>query len=258
MKNIIVVGYPKSGCTWATRLIAELVGCPVAGFWQRGKKEIAVEGEERISDFRVYKSHHQLAELGAWPNDPATRLIYILRDPRDIALSAANHFEFNRYPKVSRFFRRFRRGEKLYRHTLYPLLVRPSYRLQKMTEALLSGSAEVHNWCRVSWSEHRRPYHQAGVPIVRYEDLLAAPEEQAARILRHLGIERTREAIATAVRNQSFERKKDALFQSGETGRAKFLRLGKSGQWRDKLPPHLQARFASELGRELIAWNYSA
>jgi len=258
MKNIIVVGYPKSGCTWATRLVAELVGCPVAGFWQRGKNEIAVEGEERVSDFRCYKSHHQLAELGVRPNDPETWIIYMLRDPRDIAISAANYFEFNRFSKVSRFFRSFRRGEKLYRHTLYPLLVRQDYRLEKMTEALLYGSAEVHNWCRVSWREHRQPYERAGVPIVRYEDLLAAPEEQMARILRHLEIESSTEAIATAVRNQSFERKKDALLQSGETGRAKFLRVGKSGQWRDKLPPHLQARFADELGRELVAWNYSA
>ena len=64
MKKIIVVGYPKSGCTWATRLVAELVGCPVAGFWQSDKKEIAIEGEDRVSDFRCYKSHHQLAELG--------------------------------------------------------------------------------------------------------------------------------------------------------------------------------------------------
>jgi hypothetical protein len=258
VKNIIVAGYPKSGCTWATRLVAELVGCPVAGFWQRGKNEIAIEGQERVSDFRVYKSHHQLAELEARPNDPATWIIYILRDPRDIALSGANYFEFNRFPKISRFFGRFRRGTKLYRHTLQPLLVRQNYRLQKMTEALLYGSAEVHNWCRVSWSEHRQPYQQAGVPIVRYEDLLAAPEEQAARILRHLGIDRPPEAIARAVRNQSFAHKKDALLQSGETGRAKFLRVGKSEQWRDKLPPHLQARFASELGRELVAWSYSA
>ncbi len=161
-------------------------------------------------------------------------------------------------PRLAAFFRQFRRGEKLYRHTLYPLLVRQDFRLEKMTEALLAGAAEVHNWCRVSWREHRRAYEQAGVPIVRYEDILAQPEEESTRILRHLGLERSPEAIATAVRNQSFERKKAALRQSGERGRAKFLRVGKSGQWREKLSPPLRVRFAEELGDELAAWGYSA
>ena len=258
MKKIVVVGYPKSGCTWATRLVAELVGCPVAGFWQSDKKEIAVEGEHRVSDFRCYKSHHQLAELGLQPNDPDARLIYVLRDPRDIAISAANHFQFDRFPRLAALFRSVRRGEKLYRHTLYPLLVSQNYRLERMTEALLHGSAEVHNWCRVSWSEHWRPYERAGVPIIRYEDLLATPEEQSRRILGHLRIERSAEAIAAAVENQSFERKKEALLRSGESGRAKFLRVGKSEQWQEKLPLDLQARFAKELGDELAAWHYLA
>lgn len=258
MKNIIVVGYPKSGCTWATRLIAELVGCPVAGFWKSDKEEIATEGEDRVSNFRCYKSHHQLTELDVDLDESNTRVVYILRDPRDIAVSAADYFEFDRFPKVSAFFRTFRRGTKLYRHTLYPLLVRQDYRLEKMTEALLHGSAEVHNWCRASWSEHRRPYERVGVPMVHYEDLLVAPEEQATRLLRHLGIERSPETIATAVQNQSFRRKKEALLKSGETGRAKFLRVGKSGQWREKLPPYLQVRFAEELGDELAAWGYVA
>ncbi|MEO7167836.1 MAG: sulfotransferase domain-containing protein [Spartobacteria bacterium] len=256
MKNIIVVGYPKSGCTWATRLVAELVGCPVGGFWLSDKKEIAIEGKERISAFRCYKSHHQLAELRVEPNDPATRLVYILRDPRDIALSAANHFTFDRAPRLAALLRQARPLEKLYRHTLYPLLVRENYRLRRMTEALLHGSASVHNWVRVSWREHWLPYEKAGVPIVRYEDLLTQPEEEARRILRHLALERSDEEIANAIENQSFGRKKEVLLQSGETGRAKFLRVGKSGQWREKLPAELQARFTRELGADLTKWNY--
>jgi len=258
VKKIVVVGYPKSGCTWATRLVAELVGCPVAGFWQSDKKEIAVEGEHRVSDFRCYKSHHQLRELGLRPDDPDVWLIYVLRDPRDIAISAANYFQFDRFPILTALFRSVRRGEKLYRHTLYPLLVSQNYRLDRMTEALLHGSAEVHNWCRVAWREHWRPYERAGVPIIRYEDLLATPEEQSRRILDHLRIERSAEAIAAAVENQSFERKKEALLRRGESGRAKFLRVGKSGQWREKLPAHLQARFTEELGSDLARWDYSA
>jgi len=256
VKNIIVVGYPKSGCTWVTRLVAELVGCPVAGFWQSDKNEIAIEGEERVSDFRCYKSHHQLAQLGVRPNDSATAIVYVLRDPRDIALSAANYFQFDRFPKLASFFRSIRRGEKFYRHTFEPLFASENYRLERMTEALLHGSPTVHNWVGVSWHDHWRPYQRAGVPIVRYEDLLDTPEDQALQILRHLGIERTPAQIATAVRNQSFATKKEALLRMGETGRAKFLRVGKSGQWREKLPAPLQARFAKELGRELAAWSY--
>jgi hypothetical protein len=256
VKQIIVVGYPKSGCTWATRLLAELVDCPVAGFWGSDKKEIAVEGEERLSDYRVYKSHHQLSELNLSPNDFDTRLIYLLRDPRDIAISGASYFQFDRFPKLVALFRALPSGEKLYRHTLHPLLVRQPYRLEQMTEAILHGSASVHNWVRVSWREHWRPYQKIDVPIIRYEDLLVSPNEQCRRVLQYLGLERSAAQIFTAIDNQSFARKKQTLLQQGETGRAKFLRTGRSGQWREQLPVYLQRRFATELAAELEEWGY--
>lgn len=257
MTNIVVVGYPKSGCTWTTRLVAELVGCPVAGFWQSDKKEIAVEGAERVSPFRCYKSHHQRHELGADPAARADRVIYVLRDPRDIALSAASHFIFHRFGH-HRVWEHAARLRKLYAHTLYPFFVRRNFRLAKMTGALLAGDPAVHNWVRVSWQEHLRPYAAAGVPIVRYEDLLGGPEVEAGKLLCHLGIERSPQEIAAAVHRQSFAQKKAALRESGERGKARFLRLGQSGQWREKMPRHLQARFTRELGAELVRWGYAA
>jgi hypothetical protein len=256
VKPIIVVGYPKSGCTWATRLVAELIRCPVAGFWGSNKQEIAVEGEDRPSDYRVYKSHHQLFELGFSPNDSNPRLIYVLRDPRDVALSGASYFHFDRFPRLIAFFRTLPRGEKLYRHTLHPLLVSREYRLEQMVEAVLHGSAAVHNWVRVSWREHWRPYQEAGVVMVRYEDLLDAPNEQCRRVLRYLELERSDSEIAAAIENQSFARKKQALLQQGETGRAKFMRAGQREQWRQHLPLPLQQRFVRELRPELEAWSY--
>jgi hypothetical protein len=125
-----------------------------------------------------------------------------------------------------------------------------------MTTALLEGSGRVHNWVRVSWRDHWRPYQAAGIPIVRYEDLLANPAEECTRILRHLGLARSNEEIKGAVENQSFARKRQTLLEQGETGRAKFLRVGKSGQWREQLPRALQQRFTDELGPELESWNY--
>ena len=221
------------------------------------KKEIAIEGENRISDFRCYKSHHQLAELGLAPEEISKNVIYVLRDPRDVAISGSHHFMFHPSRRLARFFRGARRIERIYQRTLYPLEATRDYRLERMTSALLEGCGAVHNWVRVSWREHWRPYQMAGVPMVRYEDLLAQPETEGERILHHLGLERTRAEIASAVQNQSFGRKKETLLASGETGRAKFLRVGKSGQWREQLPVSLQQRFAEELGTELAEWRYA-
>ena len=258
MRNIIVVGYPKSGCTWLTRLVAEVVGCPVAGFWHSDKKEIAIEGENRISEFRCYKAHHQLSELGVDPNDPDNRVIYILRDPRDVTLSGANHFQFDRFPAIARFFGLLPNGKKLYRHTIYHLLAPESYRINRMTEAVLHGDATVHNWCRISWSAHLRPYQDNSVLMIRYEDLLSTPKEKSVEILNCLGLSRSSDQIDAAVRNQSFEFKKAEFLKSGERGRAKFLRSGTSGRWREKLPEQAKQRFRAALANELAAWGYTA
>lgn len=56
-RTVIVSGYPKSGNTWTTRLVAEAIGCPVKGFWGSDHNEIAIEGAERDSEFLVYMSH---------------------------------------------------------------------------------------------------------------------------------------------------------------------------------------------------------
>ena len=97
-KKIIIAGYPKSGNTWLTRLVANLVDCPVAGFWGSDHDEIASEGASRMSEFECYKAHQtyeDLIQCSDWSGDCS--VIYIIRDPRDVALSGANFFRFYRF-----------------------------------------------------------------------------------------------------------------------------------------------------------------
>lgn len=50
-QEVLVVGYPKSGNTWLTRLVAELISCPVKRFFgQPGNPEIAIEGSNHQSN----------------------------------------------------------------------------------------------------------------------------------------------------------------------------------------------------------------
>ena len=70
------------------------VGCPFNAFLEDGKKrglwEVGAEGLERSSDFCVVKSHHSIEEITNYcqSND---KVIYVLRNPKDVLASALNY-----------------------------------------------------------------------------------------------------------------------------------------------------------------------
>ena len=92
MKKIIIVGYPKSGNSWLTRLVAQLLDCPAKGFLYHEKPEMVTEGLQRDSAYVCYKSHHQWHELKQ--EDQQAKIICITRDPRDVSLSGRSYFKF--------------------------------------------------------------------------------------------------------------------------------------------------------------------
>lgn len=257
MKNIIVSGYPKSGNTWATRLIAELVSCPVAGFWHREQYEIAREGVDRKSDFRCFKSHHQLHELGIDNISHEHFIIYVIRDPRDVAISGANYFEFVRFKLIADLFKKTSVGEWLYFKIINKFLCPEGFRISEMINAVLHGSKDVHGWCRVSWKTHYKAYMEGGYLFLRYEDLLIAPENECKRVLSYLGLDRSDSQIKAVIENQSFERKKERFLQNGKTREAKFLRVGKSEQWKRILSKKQKEKFKQLLREELTHFSYS-
>ena len=258
-RKIIIVGYPKSGNTWLTRLTAELVGCPVAGFlYAYRQDEIAVEGQERESPYVVYKSHHQLSELTAEDRSNAD-IIYVIRDPRDVYLSGINYFKL-------RFFRRvnwsklgklapvFRDADGLINSLYHRINVKRAVR-----RAVLYGDERVNRWCRTSWGEHVHPYLATeNVLKVRYEDLLNEPEAVSASILQFLDLPPTPSHITKAVERQSFARVRNKFTAAGETEKAAFLRRGEAEQWREGMPGKHRARFQKVFGDLLERLRYPA
>jgi len=256
MKNIIIVGYPKSGNTWVTRLTAELVGCPVVGFWQETHTEIAREGQGRVSAHSCYKAHQQLKELGIEVNSvtATTKVIYVVRDPRDIAISGANYFNFDKINLIEQFFRKVNKQKSYF--SLFP--VAETYQINRMIKAIIFGDAKLHKWLKVSWKDHYRPYLNAGILCIQYEMMLAQPERECKKILDYLNIQRDLPFVKQAIANQSFERKKSQFVEKGDIFQKNFLNRGQYGQWKNKLSSKQKQEILKYLKADLKFFGYEA
>lgn len=232
-KNIIIAGYPKSGTTWLTRLTAEIIGCPIESFWGEPEGfEIAAEGRERSSSYRCYKSHHQLDEIDLHSRKTYEAIIYLVRDPRDIIVSGSRYFYPPRFGLLGRIARRTPYVGKAFKQ----LANTSKYRINRMTQAVLSGDESVNAWCGVDWGTHVSPYLESEHLVLRYEDLLENAQKSCYKILDHIGESRTQKEVEDSVYRQSMEFKKKVFMDRGEVGKANFMKSGTRGQWREKLP----------------------
>jgi len=218
--DVFLVSYPKSGNTWTRFLIANLVYPDKSPDFSNindlvpDPEAMAKRDLERTARPRLLKSHQYFD-----PRYP--KVIYIVRDPRDVVLSEY-HFDIKRraipddFP-LAQFVARFIRGEVNH----------------------LSGT-----WFEnaASWFYTRR-----GDPrflLVKYESLQSQAMEEMERIASFLGIATDREQIAFAIAQSSADRmreleKKQAHLWSStrETRKDKpFIRSAKSGGWRVELP----------------------
>jgi len=246
-KNIVIVGYPKSGTTWASSLIAELIGCPLIGDW--GFDHITAdfkEGNSRKSDYSCYKSHHTLETITAASSLSIHRIIYIIRDPRDIVISGEHYFNF--LPRPLSFLRNANKGVlgKLARQ-LSAKLVTQNNKRKQMTAAVLYGNHAVNQWLESKWSDHYKSYHNAAVTIVKYEDLLEDTEAACLSICKALNIEISQTHLSSSIHNQSFEHKKKQVATQQHKYLNKLIRTGKSGNWKTVFAPKLVALFKKEL-----------
>ena len=256
-KKIIIVGYPKSGTTWVARLTAELVNCPVKGILYNEKKnEIAIEGLERKSEYECYKSHRQIHELTK--EDVETgKIIYVIRDPRDLYISGYNYFYNIKllpnflHSKLAHY-QNFKFIEKKIKNTIGKWLMK-----KKMIKAILFGNKNLHYWCRISWGKHLIPYlDNSSVLKVKYESLLNNPFNECERILSFIGIEKPADSIIAAIEKQSFNAVKEKFVENGESRKANFLRKGKNEQWKKELSKKEKRIFNDLLKKELDFLDY--
>lgn len=195
----------------------------------------------------LYKTHDSnLVPPGAHepavPADAIDRVVCIVRDPRDVAVSLAHHFGWSLGASVDR-------------------MVDPAFTLGRSGSYL---NANVEQWVS-SWSAHAASWLDAidiGLLPLRYEDMAAEPLESFTRLCRFLALDDAPHAVRRSLAASSFSTLAAQEARAGfrerlQASAAPFFRAGRAGGWRAELAPELAERLVGAHGRVMARLGYA-
>jgi hypothetical protein len=184
---------------------------------------------------------------------PGAKVVHIVRDGRDVAVSSVHHQWNNATDQGGR--------RKLSREKVAK---REAYR--KDPEAFIASGESIFAGEHVaqiarSWSTSvSRAMEDAALLgdnyyQVRYEDLLAEPVGEVMRLLEFLGADSDEEVARGCVEAASFEQLSGGRTQ-GEEASSSFYRKGIAGDWKNHFTEEDRRVFKEEAGELLIRLGY--
>jgi hypothetical protein len=238
--DTFIVSFPRSGNTWTRFLIGNLVQ-PSDPITFLNVERVIPDTSSLLSKSylksiprpRILKSHQHF--------DPRyKKVIYIVRDPRDVALS---HYNWQR-----------KRRE-----------IDDQYPLERYISRFIAG--DLAGWG--SWGEHALSwlaprYNSPDFLLLRYEAMLADPLHELGKVAPFLGIAATPETLATAVERSSADNMRKMEKTQGDDwvstkGRRKdipFVGKAKQGGWQSQLPESSVEEMESAWGPLMRTFGY--
>jgi hypothetical protein len=204
-----------------------------------------------VGDKTVLLSPHIMKEIGAI--FPDARVIHIIRDGRDVAVSTMHHI-WNQAEDQG--------GTT--RATPAQIAKREAYREnpQKLLESgegifpdgWLGGYAAQWS-ANVGKSAKDGPLSLGNSYVqLRYEDLLNRPEEELGRLLEFLGADANEWTLSRCISAASFEKLSEGRKRGEEA--ASFYRKGIAGDWKNVFTEQNKQEFKAAAGDLLIKLGY--
>jgi aryl sulfotransferase len=277
-RTIWLASYPRSGNTWVRALLravtepapgaeidlAELGDGPIAssrGHLERWTGLTASELkpteidrirpgadaalDASLDDIRFRKIHDALlsapADRAIVPPAATLGAVYIVRDPRDVAVSLAHIYDRTQAQAVAAMANpcaALARSEKRLRYQL--------------RQRLGTWSNHVSGWL---------DHELFPMLLVRYEDLAADTAGELTRIAKFAGLELSTDRVEAAIEVASFEqlRARESIhgFREHPRSDVPFFRRGQAGAWEDELAPELARRVQADHGPVMARAGYA-
>ena len=262
-----IASFPRSGNTWVRALITAYINQGIVdinsimqtgdkspeyydGIVKRPIKEWSMTDQALIKPaammrmledaggnlmLKTHDCNVDLSGVAQIPHDITRAAIYIIRDPRDVALSFKNHYNTaSNEIAVDRMLD----GTFLTRFPNKGLFV-----------PQLSWNIHIASWMR------ELPYP---VYALRYEDLLAKPFDIFSEIIKFLKLDYDAELARKTIEACAFDKMKKQEKKKGfrETVGQEFFHKGKAQRWKSELEPELQDRIVKACRNEMQIVGY--
>lgn len=176
-----------------------------------------------------------------FPPEVTRAIVYVVRNPLDVAVSAAHHWHLDAEQSVDR-------------------LCDASYCFAR-TDSRLPDQLRQFVGC---WSGHARSWlDRSGLRahVVRYEDLRRDPAQALAGILGACGLACDPERVRAAAEFSDFgelrrQERAHGFRERPLTSRGAFFRRGEVGAWRDELPAPLADRLVQTHRAMMTRFGY--
>ena len=230
--DVFLISYPKSGNTWLRFIVGNLmhpdtpitfdnIEQMVPDIYQHATKYLI-----SLRAPRILKSHEYF--------DPRyKKVIYIIRDPRDVAVS-------------------------YYHHHIKFRTIDPNCPLSSFVDRFIAGDLDAYG----SWAENVGSWIGARKDnpdflLLRYEDLLATPEVGISKMAAFLSIPSSAASLQKTITGSSFEQMREMEKQQGANWKPlkhtnkdiPFVRKGPKANWKDELS-------SSDAGKIENAWHH--
>jgi len=264
-KIVWLASYPKSGNTWLRAFLHNYIARPdspqsindltaftavesAAAFFRQPNETLTTEQTQHLrpavhesltklhDDLVFIKTHNAnvaVHEIPLCTPAQTAGAIYILRDPRDVALSYAA-FTGKPVNDIITFMANPRAANRANEKQVFELLS--------------------------SWSNHVESWASTPKTLaLRYEDLLADPARHFGRIIHYLGGEDEPERLARAIEFSNFKTLSQQERMHGYNAgsdKAPFFRAGRAGQWREQLTLAQRLRIETDHAAMMRKFDY--